>query len=42
MIEHSEDLSGKRAGKRSRSVRSESPSENRPSSENSSGKRQKN
>ena len=39
--ERSEDPSRKRAGKRNRSVRSESPSGNRPSSENSTGKRQK-
>ena len=40
-VEQSEDPSGKRAGKRNRSVRSESPSGNRPLSENSTGKRQK-
>ena len=40
-VERSEDPSGKRAGKRNRSVRSESPSGNRPSSENPTGKRQK-
>ena len=40
-IKPPEDLSGKKAGKRNRSVRPESPSGNRPSSENSSGKRQK-
>ena len=40
-VERSEDPSGKRAGKRNRSVRSESPSGNRPSSENATGKRQK-
>ena len=37
-VERSEDPSGKRAGKRNRSVRSESPSGNRHSSENSSEK----
>ena len=40
-VESSEDPSGKRAGKRNRSVRSESLSGNRPSSGNSSGKKQK-
>ena len=37
-VERSEDPSGKRAGKRNRSVRSERPSGNRHSSENSSEK----
>ena len=40
-VECSEDPSGKRDGKRNRYVRSESLSGNRPSSENSTGKRQK-
>ena len=38
-VERSEVPSGKRAGMRNRSVRSESLSRNRPSSENSTGKR---
>ena len=40
-VKRSEDPSGKKAGKRNRSVWFESPSGNRPSSENSTGKKQK-